>query len=602
MQYQSKKRRGISSIVGALLFTILMVATFSVYSTALNAQIDIVDTNREVVDTGLKKLQEQFTVSAQTDANHKLTLWVHNSGQNSIEIPTIWIVNKTLAGQPAKRISIDSNDSFIPTGAESTKNILASQNLFLVPDSYDFKVLSSLGTMEYVNDLLVEGGVSGDFLRSEFVAIPPDVLSGQNMTLAMFVTNVSKVPLVSVSPKFNPPITSNPAFIDQISLMTPDSYDIQPYETVVFKWQAQITGTNGTSMNFTNYSTGLEPISTLAVQSNNDTETITLHENPMQYDTLDSVILNRELFAKPELFFIIPSPFGDSSDKGLWGINVANPTNQDMYVSKVVISLFSPRDRYSTDVDKIFVAGSCNPTTIAPTPSNWSCPVDNQIVWQNLANPVKINPQSAYSFLALVEPGQLSTTTSNLDSIVVDGFVSSDVGSFGRTGYHTSMQWDNSKDFAIANTFLTTDKNDAVNPSKMRSIVTGIPSNSVQIFNVVLADLDTNSTSYLDPAGTNTRLVIDIPQGWDDVTILSAPGFTTSSSQQGDGSLQIVGDLTTIIHGDGTRTSRVIEISAKAPTVTDDKMYILRVAAPGKVLSPTFAMGPMSEIILQVIP
>ncbi len=601
-QYFSKKRRGISSIVGALLFTILMVATFTVFGQFLDAQIDIVDTQKEVSDIGLKKLNEEFSVSAHTDASNELTLWVHNSGQNPVEISTVWIMNKTMPDQPTKRISIDAKDSFIPNGVDSTKNILASQDLYLNPDSYDFKVISSLGTLEYVNDLIVEGGVSGEFLRNELVAIPPDVLSGQNMTLAMFVTNVSQLPLASVSPFYNPPLTNYPSNIDEITLTTPSLYDIDPYETVLFKWQAQISGTNGTSMNFTNYATGMEPVSTLDIQSNISSEFVTIHENPDQFDDLDDIILNRELFTKPEFFFVIPAPFGDSSDKGLWGINVANPTGVDMYVNKVVISLFSPNDQFTDDVDKIFAEGACNPTTVAPTPSNWSCPVENQLVWQNLSTPIKIDPKSAYSFLALVEPGDLSTGTFDLDSIMVDGFVSSDIGSFGKTGYHSSMQWNNATDFPLANVFLTTDKDDAVNPAKMRSIITGITSDTVQTFNVVLADLDTDSANYIEPSGTNTKLVIDVPPNWEDVTILSAPGFSTSSVSHGDGSVQIIGDLTTIIHGDGTRKSRVLEFSAKAPIVTDEKMYVLRVYAPGIVEAPQFAMGPTAEIILQVVP
>ncbi len=58
-QYTPKNRRGLSSIIGALLFVVLMVATFSVLGIALNSQTDIVETSRDIADLGLKQQQER---------------------------------------------------------------------------------------------------------------------------------------------------------------------------------------------------------------------------------------------------------------------------------------------------------------------------------------------------------------------------------------------------------------------------------------------------------------------------------------------------------------------------------------------------------------
>jgi hypothetical protein len=128
-RFQSKPRRGIATIVGALFFTVLMVAMFSVLGTALNAQTDLVDTSKIKSNSELQKQQEQFTVSASTDVNDLLKVIVHNDGQNSIEIPTLWIINKTLADKPSSRLSIDSKYSFIPSGQSS--DILSSKTLHI---------------------------------------------------------------------------------------------------------------------------------------------------------------------------------------------------------------------------------------------------------------------------------------------------------------------------------------------------------------------------------------------------------------------------------------------------------------------------------------
>jgi len=62
--FTTKNRRGLSSVVGALLFVVLMVATFSVLGIALNTQTDIVSTARDVSEKDLKKLKEDFVINS----------------------------------------------------------------------------------------------------------------------------------------------------------------------------------------------------------------------------------------------------------------------------------------------------------------------------------------------------------------------------------------------------------------------------------------------------------------------------------------------------------------------------------------------------------
>ena len=55
-----------------------MVAGFSVLSLALDAQTDIVNTQRIVSDVELKKQQERFGIAVSTDANNRLDISVSN--------------------------------------------------------------------------------------------------------------------------------------------------------------------------------------------------------------------------------------------------------------------------------------------------------------------------------------------------------------------------------------------------------------------------------------------------------------------------------------------------------------------------------------------
>ena len=57
IQFFPRNRRGLSSVVGALFFTVFMVAGFSVLSLALDAQTDIVTTQRMVTDVEIKNFK-----------------------------------------------------------------------------------------------------------------------------------------------------------------------------------------------------------------------------------------------------------------------------------------------------------------------------------------------------------------------------------------------------------------------------------------------------------------------------------------------------------------------------------------------------------------
>ena len=162
----------------------------------------------------------------------------------------------------------------------------------------------------------------------------------------------------------------------------------------------------------------------------------------------DPDIINEELLARPKLFLTIPSPQGDSSQKALWGINVANPVNAPMEVSKLSLTVFAPG---ANNNDKIF-ASSCQPENIFPTGINdWDCPSENIIMWEDYANPVTIPANSTESFLVKVIPGSIAGQNI-LESVVVQASVFTDVGSFGKSGYQTTM-YDGSE--TITNVYLS---------------------------------------------------------------------------------------------------------------------------------------------------
>ena len=300
-------------------------------------------------------------------------------------------------------------------------------------------------------------------------------------------------------------------------------------------------------------------------------------------------IVNDDLLARPKLFLMIPSPQGDSNQKALWGINVANPVNAPMKVSKLAITAFAPG---ANNNDKIFAA-SCVADNIFPIGVNhWSCPSENVIMWQDFANPIVIAPNSTQPFLVKILPGTIAGQNI-LETVVVQASVFTTVGSFGKSGYQTTM-WDGTE--VIGNVYLSSVV-DSRDNNDIQSTRTGIVPGSIQTFNAVFADLDTSNITWIKSGG---QLIINVPKGWTNVQIVKNYGFVNPPTVTtfGDGSTQIIGTTSSDL-GDALNQADTIKFSAQAPNVANDQMYVMYVLAQGQTAN-NFSIGPLAEIVLQV--
>ena len=580
-RFLPKNRRGLSSVVGALFFTVLMIAGFSVLSLALDAQTDIVTTQRIVSDVEIKKQQETFGIFVSTDVNDYLNVSINNQGQNPVEITSLWITNKTLSDVPTKRYTINHNDAFIPPGF--TSNVLSTQALQMTPDKYDIKVVSSFGTIKQVELDTLGGGSSG--LRAELITDPPDVVIGKNVTIAMMVTNTGDIPITNVQPNTLDSITTGLGTFTTSSPKPSGVGTLNPGASVMFSWDSQVTGASGDKLTFSSYATGDS-----TPNSNTVSDISLLREAGEGGGTNDPDIINEELLARPKLFLTIPSSQGDSNDKALWGINIANPVDAPMEVSKLSITAFSPG---ANNNDKIFAA-SCLAENISPAgPNDWNCPSENIIMWQDYANPITIPENSTESFLVKVKPGTIAGQNI-LESIVVQASVFTNVGSFGKSGYQTTM-YDGTE--SVGNVYLSS-LVDSRNNANIQSSRVGIIPGNVETFNVVFADLDTVDTTFVK---SSAKLIINVPKEFKNVTVLpGTSGFvgTPSITIFGDGSSQIVGQTSANL-GTSTNVADTIQFSAQAPTITNDQMYVMYVLAQGQT-NNDFSIGPLSEIVLQV--
>ena len=588
------RKRGISSIVGGIFFLVLMTSGFTVYYVALDSQSQMLHTQQIIADSEVAKIQEKFVVAASSSGvNNLLSIQVVNTGNNPVQVASVWIINKTDASQPtAKYNDLDFRDVSIPVGYGG--NILENHApLYLTPTIYDIKVVSSVGTIQKV-EYDVNGG--SNILSAQMVAIPQDVRFGENVTVTLIVTNVGATdaitqvtanPLV-VNPNqcTNPP---NPIFIGPTTL--------SPSQSTMFFWDCVLKKPIGNVITFTANATGMIGIS--PIQSNIATDSVIVRDFTAGGDG-DEIILKNELFGKPEIFMIIPNTFGDAgtkTERGIWGINIVNPTNKTMTVSKISISALRANANDNHVIFSVNCGDTPNPDHLEPIfpATGWSCPNENVLTWKNIVSPLTINRQSAVSFLAKIHPDSLTGSAPGLETIVTTVTATTSLGAFGKGPYETSMK---KTDEAIANVYFSSPGGSTTN-SDIRGVIMGVQSGQTLQYNVTMAEFTTSGSQAI---AQFSDLIINIPREWDYQDDATGFGFTIiDETTFPDNSTQIVGELDANLSNGG----QYITFSMMAPfnTGSNAKMYVFHILGSGTTIdAPIYSVGPISETIIQVCP
>jgi hypothetical protein len=648
-----KSRRGLSSIVGGLLFVILMVATFAVLGVALNSQTGIVETNLQVADQELKKSQEDFSVNVFADSNEFLTVDVNNLGQNHVEIKNLVITNKTQTPNfPTKVHEIPPNASLVVSGDNA--NVLSTLPLKLslakppnVVEEYEIKTISSLGTIRTANVACSQSScavVAGSGSVSATMMIEgSNGINTADINAILFVSNNSDETITSLQPTagFSDPKCDDlwfPAdtigatetlFAEDIlnCIVTPSlPVELGPHETTLFRWTGTLSGDVGSKFTFCSTVSGSDsggPITS----------------PPLSCDTLtvidpndcggcgpggDTFILIDDLLIRPSLFMIIPSPFGLDSNsdpgKALWGVNVVNPTEKSMDVGKITIVSYPP----GANANHLVIdPGSCDVDPIVPT-TNWSCPGENTLMWESILAPITIPPYSSQSFLAKIDPGSIVGSV-DLDALIVQANAFTTTGSFGKSSYQTTM-YDIPE--SLVNIFLTdadlAASEDPTDNAHIFSQRQNIQHLEPEEFKITLADMDEDNDTFIK---TGAKMIINVPRDWTDVIITDDTNFIPDGDSGpdddrvtpfGDGSTQIIVETAVDVGGNlaGTNLQDHITVTFEA-TPPDNEgdpklpylMYVLAYGEtgicipdnPNPCIPTPHPIGPLSEIFLQVV-
>ncbi len=568
-------RRGLSTIIGSVFFLVLMSAGLSTSYIVIETQSDMIQAQQTIADSEIKKIQEKYLLSASYDNSNKLALYVKNQGTNPLQIDSIWIVNKTQVTQPVQKFDISYEDAVLAPGYGT--NILQNTPLYLNPGIYDIKAVSSIGTIKTAD--LNMGGPN--HIKAKLIMDPPDVRLGENATAILFVTNTGTTKLLNVTAG---PITVTPSSaVLASSPVIQQKTELAPAESTVISWKYRLLSPAGTGVSFSTYAAGIDEPTDMIVQSDTEWNSVFMRDN-----SEPGSIVSSDLFARPEMYVVMPNTFGDTNDKGLWGVNVINPTSQPIYVSKLVISAqTSP----ANSNDEIFNNG-CGTQTIYPvTVNNWSCPTANQLMWKNTVTPQLIGPKSVGTFLVKVDPGNIGGSGTEPETIIVQTNVFTTLGQFGKAAYGTSIRTSS----AIPNVYLSKVIDSTTNAHIFANKTNVLPGSN-QTFNVVLADLEAAAGNRIS---AGSRLIINMPSGWTTPVVTGNTGFTIQATQTfPDGSSQIVGILDADLTGVGG-TGKTITFTSTAPPISDTRMYVMYVLADGYV-NGNVVMGPLAEIVLRV--
>ncbi|MGQ0606354.1 MAG: hypothetical protein ACT4OD_05325 [Candidatus Nitrosotenuis sp.] len=572
-------RRGISTIIGSVFFLVLMTSGLSVSYLVIETQSDMIQAQQTIADSEIKKIQEKYLLSVSSDDTNgnRLAVYVKNQGTNPLQIESIWIINKTQATQPAKKFDVAYTESVLAPGFGT--ELLQNYPLYMNPGIYDVKTISSIGTMQ-----TTEVNVGGaNHIKAKLVMSPPDVRLGENATALLFVTNVGTTRLLNVTAG-SITITPSSAVLSSSPIVQMKS-DLAPAESTVLSWKYRLLSPAGTNVTFSTFAQGVDEPTRVTMQSNPEKNLVFMRDN-----SEPGSIVASDLFARPELYLIIPNTFGDTNDSGLWGVNVVNPTDQPVYVSKIVISAqTSP----ANSNDEVFNVG-CNTQSIFPAAvNNWSCPTANQLMWKNTVTSQLIGPKSVTTFLVKVDPGNLGGSGTEPETIIVQANVFTTLGQFGKAAYGTAIRTSSS----IANVYLSSVVDSTANANIFANKTKVLPG-STQTFNVVLADLEAAAGNKIS---AGSRLIINMPGGWTTPVVTGNTGFTIQPPQTfPDGSSQIVGILNEDLTGVGG-TGKTISFTSTAPPISDTRMYVMYVLADGYV-NGNIVMGPLAEIVLRVSP
>ena len=241
------KRRGLSTIIGAVFFVLVMGSTIGYVTYSMDLLDDLAYQIDVKQDTNQNRQKEEFKISKSEIVDNKFNFTLQNNGNIPINITRLWVENTTDSTWNQTKYQLNQ---LVSSGGTIT-NI--GQNIPLIAltsESYKMKLVTERGNSEVFSI----GSVSEQPLDIQLLAIPNIVATNFTTTLLMTIVNnmSSNNILLNVEP--------DTMIVSQACTTTcvyesgpePTSYDsMKPGDVATFTWTYRLNGTNPESFNFT---------------------------------------------------------------------------------------------------------------------------------------------------------------------------------------------------------------------------------------------------------------------------------------------------------------------------------------------------------------
>lgn len=607
------KRRALSTIVGSLIFVVIIVSAFGTLVLGLGHMTSFQEKSIEVSRRNFDQLSETFSVVTDFDSSCVLEANVNNIGSDSVEIVELYLLDVT--GNTIKRF--DVNNALIAPGVEKNVADLGLLTLdgspavqaditLALSTSYQVKVTSKLGTVEQTTFSVGDTcSSSGTTLIGELIGVPPEIASGDKVEVAFVVVNrgatdLSNVALDGLSPYLT--VTPSGAADGAPSFLSPSSPSVTTLVsggTVVFRWSVVLKGAIGQSITLSTSATSSDGPST-----GSETATVTITRD------YDREKVQDRLFDKVQIYAAFPSPMGESQTHGHFAIILVNPTNTDITVNQVSFQFINPEDKKTVD----------DANAVLPS-SGWatgnSDGDDGNVAWWRTTATPTCSPQthdtcipkySAKEFIVnLKSNDDPDDFVSPINSISVNAYTS--FGQFSKTAGTLSLTKSRT---GVANIYMSNSDSPPAGerPKYYEPAIYSNQQNKELYFTISnTGQAGDANEGYIN---VGSMAIVNIPAGFTYVSTSVPSGMVLDSATVlDDGSTQVKVRVTTAIappsrEGENRKT---FTITVHAPDIADTSqcdttMYLFYAFVTGTTTDKdnnTQIFGSVAENVVQVL-
>jgi len=334
------KRRGLSTIVGAVFFVLVMGSTIGYVTHSM----DVIDNLAYQVDAkqdiNLNRQNEAFEITDVKVDGNEFNLTVTNTGSIPINITNMWAKNMT---DPLWNHTKYQLNQLVSPG-QSVANIGQGTGLVAMDsESYSLRMVTDRGN-SLTTQLI---SAAGQPLQMTLFTSPSSPNSKQNVTLLYSVKNnltAGKI-IQSITPQMDPPTTTGAATAVLKSGPTPTSVgSLAPGEMAFFEWTYYVEGNKNNQVTY-------NATIANAVPGNFVTDTVQIAVPPVAQSSINEVlgglvgILQMDFDSFEFCEFAVQDCTSTSTDwirawngttstQYIWRINMTNSGEADIFLEE----------------------------------------------------------------------------------------------------------------------------------------------------------------------------------------------------------------------------------------------------------------------------